>query len=201
MIGNDPYGIRHAVRPGYGEPEPLEPVSTRDPPQAVNRCLCCTIPITECAGNCGPVDGPKLCGRPARREKTRLRDEKIRDLINAGWVNNDAICEELKISMSTLIAAKRRLREDGAPWCIGIVFKLDDVGSMGAQMSGKEVQELIEKHTPKKPAKVNSSGVRYTSEYRCPTCGGTFTGTGIADFCYHCGQRLDWECQIDGKAH
>lgn len=93
------------------------------------------------------------------------------------------------------------IMEDGAPWCIGIVFKLDDVGSMGAQMSGKEVQELIEKHTPKKPAKVNSSGVRYTSEYRCPTCGGTFTGTGIADFCYHCGQRLDWECQIDGKAH
>lgn len=93
------------------------------------------------------------------------------------------------------------IMEDGAPWCIGIVFKLDDVGSMGAQMSGKEVQELIEKHTPKKPAKVNSSGVQYTSEYRCPTCGGTFTGTGIADFCYHCGQRLDWECQIDGKAH
>lgn len=91
--------------------------------------------------------------------------------------------------------------EDGAPWCIGIVFKLDDVGSMGAQMSGKEVQELIEKHTPKQPAKVNSSGVRYTSEYRCPTCGGAFTGTGIADYCYHCGQRLDWECQIDGKAH
>lgn len=93
------------------------------------------------------------------------------------------------------------IMEDGAPWCIGIVFKLDDVGCMGAQMSGKEVQELIEKHTPKKPAKVNSSGVRYTSEYRCPTCGGTFTGTGIADFCYHCGQRLDWECQIDGEAH
>ena len=89
------------------------------------------------------------------------------------------------------------IMEDSEPWCIGIVFKLDDVGSMGAQMSGKEVQELIEKHTPKKPAKVNSSGVRYTSEYRCPTCGGAFTGTGIADYCYHCGQRLDWECQID----
>ena len=84
--------------------------------------------------------------------------------------------------------------EDGEPWCIGIVFSMADV-------RGEEMEDLIEKHTPKKPAKVNSSGVRYTSEYRCPTCGGAFTGTGIADYCYHCGQRLDWECQIDGKAH
>ena len=86
------------------------------------------------------------------------------------------------------------IMEDGEPWCIGIVFSMADV-------RGEEMEDLIEKHTPKKPAKVNSSGVRYTSEYRCPTCGGAFTGTGIADYCYHCGQRLDWECQIDGKAH
>ena len=29
-------------------------------------------------------------------------------------------------------------------------------------------------------------------EYKCPACGGKFTGTRIADYCYHCGQKLDW---------
>lgn len=30
-------------------------------------------------------------------------------------------------------------------------------------------------------------------ELYCPNCGKHFTGTGIAEFCYHCGQRLKWE--------
>ena len=42
-------------------------------------------------------------------------------------------------------------------------------------------------------AALAGGGIRYTSDYRCPSCGGTFTGTGIADYCYHCGQRLDWK--------
>lgn len=113
MITRDPYSIRHVVKPGYGEPEPVEPVRTRDPQPAVNRCLDCTVPQLLCFGTCEPGDEPNLCGRPVRREKTRLRDEKILDLIRAGWRNNDAICEELGISMSTLIVAKRRLREKG----------------------------------------------------------------------------------------
>ena len=29
-------------------------------------------------------------------------------------------------------------------------------------------------------------------EYRCPNCVGNFSGTGIANYCYHCGQKLDW---------
>lgn len=77
------------------------------------------------------------------------------------------------------------IMENGEPWCIGVVFSMEDV-------RGNEADDLIEKHTPKKPTKVNGSGIRYTDEYRCPTCGGAFTGTGIADYCYHCGQRLDW---------
>lgn len=51
----------------------------------------------------------------------------------------------------------------------------------------------LEKQVPKKPAKVNHTGIRYTDTYRCPSCGGNFTGTGIANYCYHCGQALDWE--------
>lgn len=51
----------------------------------------------------------------------------------------------------------------------------------------------LEKQVPKKPVKVDNPGIRYTDTYRCPLCGGNFTGTGIADYCYHCGQALDWE--------
>lgn len=51
----------------------------------------------------------------------------------------------------------------------------------------------LEKQIPKKPIKTNDeTGIRYTDSYRCPNCGGAFAGTGIANFCYHCGQAIDW---------
>lgn len=57
----------------------------------------------------------------------------------------------------------------------------------------EQVQQLKELYTAEKPIKTtDETGIRYTDSYRCPNCGGNFTGTGVADFCYHCGQRLDW---------
>ena len=50
----------------------------------------------------------------------------------------------------------------------------------------------LEKQIPKKPVHIGGDGIRYTDLYRCPNCGQGFTGTGIADYCYHCGQKLDW---------
>ena len=50
----------------------------------------------------------------------------------------------------------------------------------------------LERQIPKKPKKTESEGFRYADTYRCPLCGGNFSGTGIADYCYHCGQKLDW---------
>jgi hypothetical protein len=58
--------------------------------------------------------------------------------------------------------------------------------------------EALEKQIPKKPIKSKEQAIRYTASYVCPTCKMGFTGTGIADYCYHCGQRLDWE-EEDGK--
>lgn len=54
--------------------------------------------------------------------------------------------------------------------------------------------KALEKQIPKKPEreKAKQRVVRYTDSYICPSCGKGFTGTGIADFCYHCGQALDW---------
>ena len=54
------------------------------------------------------------------------------------------------------------------------------------------IVQALEKQTPKKTKKIEAEGYRYTDTYRCPTCGGNFSGTGIADYCYHCGQKLDW---------
>ena len=50
----------------------------------------------------------------------------------------------------------------------------------------------VEKQKPMKPIKTETEGYMFTDTYRCPTCGGNFSGTGIADYCYHCGQKLDW---------
>ena len=57
----------------------------------------------------------------------------------------------------------------------------------------EQIRELKERDTAKAPIKDTDSGVRYTDDYICPNCGKHFTGTGIAEFCYHCGQRLKWE--------
>lgn len=65
--------------------------------------------------------------------------------------------------------------------------RYEDIGTL------EEVREASEKQKAKKPKNVNTEGYRYTDTYRCPTCGGNFSGTGLADYCYHCGQRLSWE--------
>lgn len=64
----------------------------------------------------------------------------------------------------------------------------EDIG-----LDPEQIVELKERDTAKEPTKDSDSGVRYTDDYICPNCGKHFTGTGIAGFCYHCGQRLKWE--------
>ena len=56
----------------------------------------------------------------------------------------------------------------------------------------KCIDEALEKQIAKKPIKSDRQEIRYTLTYDCPTCGRQFTGTGFADYCYHCGQALDW---------
>lgn len=72
--------------------------------------------------------------------------------------------------------------------CIERLGMYEDTG-----LTPEEIVELKERDTAKTPIKDSDSGVRYTDDYICPNCGKHFTGTGIAAFCYHCGQRLKWE--------
>ena len=50
----------------------------------------------------------------------------------------------------------------------------------------------LEKQIPKKPLATDEQHIRYSMNYICPLCGKHFSGTGIASYCYHCGQALDW---------
>ena len=52
--------------------------------------------------------------------------------------------------------------------------------------------EALEKQIPKKPIKSKNQVVRYVNTYYCPICELGITGTNIAKWCYHCGQKLDW---------
>lgn len=51
---------------------------------------------------------------------------------------------------------------------------------------------ILEKQIPKKPTPTDEQHIRYSMNYVCPLCGKHFSGTGIASYCYHCGQALDW---------
>ena len=52
--------------------------------------------------------------------------------------------------------------------------------------------EALEKQVAKKPIPTERQVMRYAMNYICPSCGEHFSGTGIANYCYHCGQALDW---------
>lgn len=64
-------------------------------------------------------------------------------------------------------------------------------------IKAKEVAiTALEKQIPKKPLKSDRQEIRYSLTYDCPNCGKKFTGAGIANYCYHCGQALDWQEEL-----
>lgn len=65
----------------------------------------------------------------------------------------------------------------------------------------EECREGAEKQKPKKPEKVTNSSIRHTDDYICPNCGKHFTGTGIAEYCYHCGQAIQWNLEGEAEIH
>ena len=80
------------------------------------------------------------------------------------------------------------LRRCGYEKCTTRLAEYEDTG-----LTPERIMELKERDMAKEPTKDYDSGVMYTDDYICPNCGKHFTGTGIAEFCYHCGQRLKWE--------
>lgn len=113
MIAESHWFARPATKPGYGDPEPVKPVSTRDAPENVETCLDCPLPKCRMDLPACPLwgKGPKKSRRQSRSELVE-RDKAVRDLIAAGWKGAD-ICKKLGIGMSALEASRRRLRERG----------------------------------------------------------------------------------------
>lgn len=64
-----------------------------------------------------------------------------------------------------------------------------------------QIKSALEKQIPKKPILSDEQAIRYAMQYTCPSCGKNFSGTGIADYCYHCGQALDWEEDSGNDRH
>ena len=86
------------------------------------------------------------------------------------------------------LTPKEELKKRSYKDFIEICKNLEDT-----ELTPEQIRELKERDTVKAPIKDTDSGVRYTDDYICPNCGKHFTGTGIAGFCYHCGQRIRWE--------
>lgn len=100
---------------------------------------------------------------------------------------NPEMCEECPLYGQT---GADHCCEDALQVAIKALEELQQYRTIGTV---EECRAAMEKQTAKKPKKTESEGYRYTDTYRCPNCGGNFSGTGIADYCYHCGQKLDWE--------
>jgi len=120
MITSDPYGIRYACAP-WVERFAAEDLLVSDPPERIAVCTACTMEECRMESVDCPLNGKKnrekafkKCkSRKTPHEKMLERDEIIRDMIHAGWRNDESICEKLGISKSTLYGAKRRLRDAG----------------------------------------------------------------------------------------
>lgn len=101
---------RPAIKPGYGNPEPLKPAQTYDFRENVEICLNCPLPACSTTSHSCPLYGTG----PAGKQKGGLQagDIKICDMIRAGW-RDEPLCRELGISMDDLMRAKRRLKKCG----------------------------------------------------------------------------------------
>ena len=55
----------------------------------------------------------------------------------------------------------------------------------------EEAIEALGKQTPKMPIKSDRE-IRYCEVWKCPSCGFEWSAR-VVDYCYRCGQRIDWE--------
>lgn len=58
-------------------------------------------------------------------------------------------------------------------------------------------EKILELSKSRKPILADEQVIRYVTTYECPNCGRQFTGKGLSNYCYHCGQRLDWSDEME----
>lgn len=62
-----------------------------------------------------------------------------------------------------------------------------------------DFEKIVALSQPRKPILADEQVIRYVTMYECPNCGRQFTGKGIANYCYRCGQRFDWSDKMGGE--
>ena len=119
-----------------------------------------------------------------------------------GYLIKSDVIDALKEDMgNVMMCYEGKERKDIVAFCYESMERIieelpqywPDNMSENTGLTPEQIRELKERDTVKAPIKDTDSGVRYTDDYICPNCGKHFTGTGIAGFCYHCGQRIRWE--------
>lgn len=59
-------------------------------------------------------------------------------------------------------------------------------------------EKIVALSQPRKPILSDRQDIRYVQVYECPNCGRKFTAN-LMNYCYNCGQKLDWseetECE------
>lgn len=89
-----------------------------------------------------------------------------------------------------LIKALRQLKvETGSLACFGCGHE-HSCSVRGCAII-RAAEKALEKEKPRKPERAPGQ-IRYVPCYICPSCGKTFSAAGVAKYCYHCGQKLDW---------
>jgi deoxycytidylate deaminase len=62
-----------------------------------------------------------------------------------------------------------------------------------------DFEKILALSKPKKPILTDEQVTRYVTTYECPNCGRQFVGNGVLNYCYNCGQKLDWSDEMEGE--
>ena len=64
-------------------------------------------------------------------------------------------------------------------------------------------EKILELNKLRKPILVDEQVIGnifpYRDIYKCPNCGRQFRNNSSLNYCYNCGQRLDWSDEMDGE--
>lgn len=101
--------------------------------------------------------------------------------------------KEIKRWSRILMSAGKECTEVTAEAQDMAIQALEDIQKYRTIGTVEECRTAREMQIPKKPNRITDElQIRYTDSYHCQNCDKGFAGTGIANFCYHCGQAIDW---------
>lgn len=62
-----------------------------------------------------------------------------------------------------------------------------------------DFEKIVALSQPKKPIPADEQVIRCVTTYECPNCGKHLVDNGLLNYCYNCGQKLDWSDGMEGE--